>query len=467
MDIKKLDYIFKPKNMAVVGVSLKNPLFAGNIIYNKNLFEYPVNIVAINPSGGYLEGNEVYKKLEDVSIDLDLVVLMIKAKMIPEAMTTCGEVGVKSVIIGAGGFSEKGEEGKDLEKELLKISEKYDLPFMGPNCIGIHSKYCNTFILPSERLATPPMGNVAVISQSGGFLIDQIFSKFHERQIGIFAAANIGNKAQITENTLLKYFSKEPDVHSVVLYSEGFKENSGKELVKFAKESDKDIIIIKGGKSKFGARAAMSHTASIASNSNLISSSFQQAGIIEAVSENELVSFTKAISFGLSELQGDLVILSISGGHGVLAADLAAYYKLNLVEFTPQQKEELLSKVNPVIREIGTFENPIDLTGSVADTDVENCLETILSFDSVKGVVILLVPYVPTITMQIGRRLSNVVRNQKTKKPVIAYCPWLSIYGIIINGLELNRTIPVAHTIEDAIQMMRGLYLKGLNSKKR
>ena len=452
--------------MAVVGVSLKNPLFAGNIIYNKNLFEYPVEIYPINPSGGYLEGNEVYKNIADVPEKLDLAVLMISAKMIPEAMKECGEAGVKSIIIGAGGFSEKGESGKDLEKELLKISEEYDLPFMGPNCIGIHSKYCNTFILPSERLATPPIGNVAVISQSGGFLIDQIFSKFHERKIGIFAAANIGNKAQINEVTLLKYFSKESEVHTVVLYSEGFKENSGKELVEFAKDSDKDIIIIKGGKSKFGARAAMSHTASIASNMNLISSSFQQAGIIEAISESELVSYSKAISFGLNALEGEIVILSISGGHGVLAADVAAYYKLNMVEFTKEQKEELMANVNPVIREIGSFENPIDLTGSVTDTDVENCLSTILNFDDVKGVVILLVPYVPTITMQIGRRLSNVVRNQKTKKPVIAYCPWLSIYGIIINGLELNRGIPVAHTIEEAIQMMRGLYLKGLKKDK-
>ncbi|MHA1799162.1 MAG: CoA-binding protein [Candidatus Helarchaeota archaeon] len=466
MDLKKLDYIFKPKSMAVVGVSLKNPLFAGNIIYNKNLFEYPVNIYAINPSGGFLEGNQVYKSLKDVPVDLDLAVLMIKAKFIPEALRDCGEAGVKSVIIGAGGFSEKGDEGKDLENELLKISEKYDMPFMGPNCIGIHSKYCNTFILPSERLATPPMGNVAVISQSGGFLIDQIFSKFHDREIGIFAAANIGNKALIDEVILMEYFNKEADVDTLVLYSEGFKKNSGKRIVEFAKGSDKDIIIIKGGKSRFGARAAMSHTASIASNMNLISSSFAQAGIIEAVSENELVSFTKAISFGLNSLDGDIVILSISGGHGVLAADLAAYYKLNLVEFTEEEKDILKKKMNPVIREIGSFENPIDLTGSVTDSDVEKCLELILNFDSVRGVVILLVPYVPTITMQIGRRLSNVVRNQKIKKPVIAYCPWLSIYGIIINGLELNRTIPVAHTIEEAIQMMRGLHLKGLKNKK-
>ena len=265
----------------------------------------------------------------------------------------------------------------------------------------------------------------------------------------------------------MKYFSKEPDVKTVVLYSEGFKENSGRELVEFAKKSNKDIIMIKGGKSKFGARAALSHTASIASNMNLISSSFQQAGIIEAISESELVSFTKSLSFGLHALEGNIVILSISGGHGVLAADTAAYYKLNLVEFSNKQKEELLSVVSPVIQAIGSFDNPIDLSGSVTDSILENCLSTILNFDSVKGVIILLVPYVPTITMQIGRRLSNVVRSQKTKKPVIAYVPWLSIYGIIINGLELNKTIPVAHTIEEAIQMMRGLYLKGLSNKRR
>jgi len=467
MDLKKLDYIFKPKNMAIVGVSLKNPLFPGNIIYNKNLFEFPVEIYAVNKTGGSLEGKKVYSKLNEIPEKLDMAVLMISAKYIPDAMRVCGEAGVKSVIIGAGGFSEKGLEGEKMEKELLKIYKEYDMPFMGPNCIGIHSQYCNTFILPSERLATPPKGNVAVISQSGGFLIDQIFSKFHEREIGIFAAANIGNKALINEVTLLKYFDQEPEVDTMVLYSEGFKQNSGKELVEFAKESKKDIIIIKGGKSKSGARAAMSHTASIASNLDLISSSFAQAGIIEALSESELVSYSKAISFGLKPLDGEIVILSISGGHGVLAADIAAHYNLPMVEFTEEEINKMLENVNPVIREIGSFGNPIDLTGSVTDKDIENCLELILSYDSVKGVVILLVPYVPTITMQIGRRLSNVVRNLRNKKPVIAYCPWLSIYGIIINGLELNRTIPVAHTIEEAIQMMHGLQLKGQKNKKR
>ncbi|MHA1301939.1 MAG: CoA-binding protein, partial [Candidatus Helarchaeota archaeon] len=442
------------------------PLFPGNIIYNKNLFEYPVNIYAVNKKGGSVEGFPVYKKLQDVPKDLDLVVLMISAKYVPDELKNCGELGVKSAIIVSGGFSEMGPEGKELQNNLIKISEKYEIPFMGPNCLGIHSKYCNTFILPSERLASPPHGNVAVISQSGGFLVDQIFSKFSEREIGIHAAANIGNAAVINEITLLKYFAKDDNVKSLVLYSEGFKENSGKELVQFAKNLEKDIIIIKGGKSKFGAKAAMSHTASIASNRALMSYSFHQAGIIEAVSESELVSFAKAISFGLKPLDGDLVILSISGGHGVLASDLAAYYKLNLVEFTEEEKNILKENVNHVLKEIGSFENPIDLTGSVTDTDVENCLEKLLEFDSVSGVIILLVPYVPTISMQIGRRLSNVVRNSSSKKPVIAYCSWLSIYGIIIKGLEMGKTIPVAHTIEEALQMMHGLHLKSIKHKK-
>jgi len=469
LEIKKLDYIFKPKNMAIVGVSLINPLFPGNIIYNKNLFEYPVNIYPVNPKGGTLEGNIVYKNLGEIPVDLDLAVLMISAKLVPDELKKCGEFGVKSAIIGSGGFSELGSDGVKLENRLIEISKKYDdLPFMGPNCLGIHSKYCDTFILPSERLATPPSGNVAVISQSGGFLIDQIFSKFHEREIGIFSAANIGNKALINESILLKYYDREPGIDTIVIYNEGFKKNTGKEIIEFAQQSDKDIIIIKGGKSKMGAKAAMSHTASLASNINLISSSFRQAGIIEAISESELVSYTKAISFGLSPLkENKIVILSISGGHGVLAADLAAYYRLNLVEFTDEQKKEMKNKVNPVIASIGSFENPIDLTGSVNDTDIENCLELLLNFDNVEGIVILLVPYVPTISMQIGRRLGNILRTIQNNKPVVAYCPWLKIYGIIINGLELNRTIPVASTIEEAIQMMRGLYLKGLKYKKR
>jgi len=468
LDLKNLDPIFKPKTMAVIGVSTSNPLFPGTIIYYKNLHEYPVKVYAVNAKGGSLEGNPIYRTIEEVPAELDLAVLIIKAKYVPEELRKCGEIRVKSCIVVSGGFAEVGVNGQKLEEELLEISRQYELPFMGPNCIGIHTDFVDTFILPSERLAMPPSGNVAVVSQSGGVLIDQILSKFYERQIGVAAAASIGNKALINEVILLKYFTQTPGVDTIVFYNEGFKHNSGQEFVQLAQSVEKDIILLKGGKSKFGAKAAQSHTAAVATNFNLISASFRQAGIIEAVTEVELVTYTKAISFGLPGIErGDTVVLSISGGHAVLAADLCAYYKLNLVKLTDEQKNLLREKVNPSAVDIASFENPIDLTGSVTDTDIENCLELLLSFESVEGIVVLLVPYVPTITMQIGRRLSNIVRNSKIKKPVVAYLPWLEIYGIIIRGLELGKSIPVAHTVEEAIQMMHSLHLKGLKNKKR
>lgn len=467
MDLDNLDPIFKPKNMVVFGVSTRRPLFPGTIIYNKNLHEYPVNIFAVNKEGGFIEGNEVYCKLDQIPLNLDLAVLIVKAKYVPDALRECGELGVKSCIVVSGGFAEMGPNGKLLEDELVEISHKYDLPFMGPNCIGIHSDYVDTFILPSERLATPPSGNVAVISQSGGFLIDQILSKFYERQIGVAAAASIGNKALINEINLLNYFNKDPKVTAMVFYNEGFKHNTGKAFVQMVRAMEKDVILLKGGKSKFGARAAESHTAAMATNFNLITSSFRQAGILEAITEVELVTYTKAISFGLKGIEkGNIAVLSISGGHAVLAADLCAYYKLNPIRFSLDQQQQLREKINPSAAEIASFENPIDLTGSVNDKDIEDCLELLLSFESIEGIVILLVPYVPTITMQIGRRLSNIVRNHPNKKPVVAYLPWLEIYGIIIKGLELGKSIPVAHTVEEAIQMMHSLHLKGLKNKK-
>ncbi len=454
--------------MVVIGVSTKRPHFPGTIIYNKNYYEYPVDVYAVNNEGGYLEGNLVYTSLEEIPVDLDLAVLVIKAKYVPDALRQCGEIGVKSCVVVSGGFAEMGVNGRKLEESLIQISQKYELPFMGPNCIGIHTDFVDTFILPSERFATPRSGNVAVISQSGGVLIDQILSKFYEREIGVAAAASIGNKALINEVTLLKYFNKNPQVQTIVFYNEGFKQNTGREFVQLTQSMEKDIILLKGGKSIFGAQAAQSHTAAIATNSSLISSSFKQAGIIEAINEVELVTYTKAISFGLKEInRGDVAVLSISGGHAVLAADLCAYYGLNLVKLTDAQQTALKDKINQSAAEIGAFGNPIDLTGSVTDKDIEDCLELLLSFENVEGIIILLVPYVPTITMQIGRRLSNVVRNYHLRKPVVAYLPWLEIYGIIIRGLELGKSIPVAHTVEEAIQMMHSLHLKSIKKNKK
>ncbi|MBS7251774.1 MAG: CoA-binding protein, partial [Candidatus Freyarchaeota archaeon] len=306
----------------------------------------------------------------------------------------------------------------------------------------------------------PPPGNVAILSQSGGFIVDQFLSKYAERKIGVSAAVSIGNKAVVDETILMEYFLKDKRTKTVAMYLEGFRPGEGRRFLDVAAEfgGGKNIIVFRAGKTAGGQKAAMSHTSSIAASPRLASHIFRQYGIVEAENEQEIVSFAKVLSFKNKPIKnGDIAILTVSGGHGVVCADLVAKYGLNLVEFTQEEMREMKQLISPAAARIASLSNPIDLTGSAEDVDMERVLEYLLQIDRVEAVIILTFPYPPTISMQIGRRLSNIAG--RYGKPVVAYVPWLLKYDIIIEGFEINN-VPVAHTVEEAVQMIKALKMR-------
>jgi acetyltransferase len=458
MDLKK---VFEPKSMAVVGVSVTNPLNPGTVIFNKNHHEMQVKTYPINLRGGSIEGTQIYPTVLDIPEEVDLAVIVVRADLVNSVLEDCGKAGIGGAIVISGGFAEMGNGGVELQNQLVKTANEYDIALIGPNCMGVYSPpYVDTFFIPSERMLKPPPGNVAILSQSGGFIVDQFLSKYAERKIGVSAAVSIGNKAVVDETILMEYFLKDKRTKTVAIYIEGFREGEGRRFLDVAAEfgDNKNIIVFRAGKTAVGRKAAMSHTSSIAASPQLASDVFRQYGIVEAENEQEIVSFAKVLSFKNKPIKnGDIAILTVSGGHGVVCADLAVKYGLNLVEFTQEEMKEMKQLISPAAARIASLSNPIDLTGSAEDIDMERVLEYILQIDRVEAVLILNFPYPPTISMQIGRRLSNIAG--RYGKPVVAYVPWLLKYDIIIEGFEINN-VPVAHTLEEAVQMIKGLKMR-------
>lgn len=458
MDLKK---VFEPKSMAVVGVSVTNPLNPGTVIFNKNHHEMQVKTIPVNLRGGTIEGTQIYPTVLDIPEEVDLAVIVVRADLVNSVLEDCGKAGIGGAIVISGGFAEMGNGGVELQREMVKIASEYDIALVGPNCMGVYSPpYVDTFFIPSERMLKPPPGNVAILSQSGGFIVDQFLSKYAERKIGVSAAVSIGNKAVVDETILMEYFLKDKRTKTVAMYIEGFREGEGRRFLDVAAEfgGNKNIIVFRAGKTAVGRKAAMSHTSSIAASPRLASDVFRQYGIVEAENEQEIVSFAKILSFKNKPIKnGDIAILTVSGGHGVVCADLAVKYGLNLVEFTQEEMKEMKQLISPAAARIASLSNPIDLTGSAEDVDMERILEYILQIDRVEAVLILNFPYPPTISMQIGRRLSNIAG--RYGKPVVAYVPWLLKYDIIIEGFEINN-VPVAHTLEEAVQMIKALKMR-------
>ncbi|MBN1365505.1 MAG: CoA-binding protein [Syntrophaceae bacterium] len=449
MELKRLLY---PKSLAVIGVSKHNDSHPANVVYYKNLLRFPVNVYAVNPKAGMLKGQHAFANIKELPEKIDLAVIASRAENVPMILEDCIEAGAGGAIIISGGFSEAGR--KDLQERIADIAKEGNFPFIGPNCLGILSpNHVDTFFFPSERVVTPDEGNVALISQSGGVLVDQTI-RFRAEGLGMSIGISIGNKAVVKEKDVLDYLSNDPKTKVISFYIEGFERNEGKDFMEAASNCKKPVVILKAGKSPTGSKAVSSHTASLSGDYTVLSSILKQNGIVEAKNPLELLHFSEVLSRYDQSIQGNIGIITGSGGHGVLASDLCSEMRLKIPSLTKDEQDRIRKEMSPTIKNIATFTNPIDLTGSAVDIDFVNAATELGLIDSVDCLLVLLLPYVPGMTVDLGAMLSRVYA--KIKKPIIAYVPRLEKYQMIIEGFEMNG-VPVAHSLEGSVQMAAAL----------
>jgi acetyltransferase len=452
MNLKPL---FEPKTLAVIGVSSTNERHPANVIFDKNNHRYPVDVYGVNPKGGKLHDAILYPRVSDIPKKIDLAVIAARAEFVPDIIAGCIDAGVKSAAVISGGFTEGGR--ADLQNRMVDIAREANFPFIGPNCLGLFvPSRVDTFFLPIERMIKPTPGNVAFISQSGGILVDQMI-KFTQQGVGMSKAVSIGNKALIREVDLLKYLLSDPVTKVIAFYVEGFAEGEGREFVQAADCSPKPIIIMKSGKSEAGGRAVSSHTASMAGDYASFAAAIAQHNIVEAANEQELVSFCEVLSAYTKPIDGKIGIITGSGGHGAMAVDASAAAKLTIPEFSEDLKATLQKQLTENVRSIASVNNPVDLTGSAVDDDFVVCAKILGASPEIDCIIVLLLPYLPGVTLDIGVRLSQV--QKQFKKPLIAYVPHVEKYNMMIDGFEMNGT-PVSPSIEGAVLMAKALMRK-------
>jgi len=444
--------LFEPRTMAVIGVSLANDRHPANVIYYKNHLRYPVTVYPVNPQGGDIQGERVYPHLREIPERVDLAVVAVRAEQVPGVIEECVAAGVGGAAVISGGFAESGR--KDLQDRVVDIAREADFPFVGPNCLGLYSPdYVDTFFIPSERVVRPNPGGVAMVSQSGGVLVDQMV-KFALEGVGMSLAVSIGNKALVRETDLLRYLMADSRTRVIALYVEGFAKNEGREFVQIASRSPKPVIVLKAGKSPGGAKAVSSHTASLGGDYRVFSEILAQFGVAEARNESELVSFCESLSCYPRSIEGRIGIVTGSGGHGAMAVDLCFGQGLQVPSLSESVQRQIREKLSPSIRSIASVENPVDLTGSAVDDDFVLAASLLSKAPEVDCIVMLLLPYLPGCTMDLGARLSQVYR--KEGKPIVAYVPHVERYRMLIEGFELNH-VPVAPSIDGAVLMAEAM----------
>ncbi len=444
--------LFEPKSMAVIGVSTRNDRHPANVIFNKNRLQHRLEVYAVNPSGGRLQGEPVYRNVRDLPEQVDLAVIVVRAEQAREVLRDCIETGVGAGVVISGGFAEVGR--NDLQEEIVAMAKEADFPFLGPNCIGMFSPpYVDTNFMASERIVRPKPGNIAVVSQSGGILLD-LMIKLTQEDVGLSRAVSIGNKALIREPNLLDYFARDDRTRVIAFYIEGFGRGEGRIFLEAAAKCPKPVIVLKSGKSPMGTKAVSSHTASLAGDYRVFSEALAQFGVVEANNETELVNFCESLSVYRAPIKGNIAIVTGSGGHGVRAVDLCFELGLSVPTLPAEAQEELRSLISPAVRAIASLRNPFDLTGSATDDDFAAAAAYLWSRPETDCVIALLLPYLPGLSMDLGARLSFIAKQMD--KMLVAYVPHVEKYRILTEGFELNG-VPVAHSVEGAVLMAEAM----------
>ena len=449
MNFKRL---FEPKTMAVVGISFHNDRNPANVVFNKNNHRYPVKVFPVNPRGGAYQGEKVYSRISEIPEEIDLAVIAVRAENVPDIMTECIDAGVGGAVVVSGGFAEIGR--RDLQDRAAALAREAAFPFIGPNCIGIYTpSHVDTFFIPTQRMVHPDPGNVAIVSQSGGILVDQMV-KFAGEGVGLSRAVSIGNKAMINELNLLQFLVEDPATKVIAFYLEGFGKKEGRDFVLAASQCPKPVVVLKAGKSPGGIRAVSSHTAALAGDYETFSAVLSQHGVVEAKNEIELISFCESLSCYNQSIEGRLGIITGSGGHGALAVDVCADHGLSVPALSDDLQSDIREKLSSSVKGIASMGNPIDLTGSAVDDDFAVSAYALSKAQEIDCIILLLLPYLPGISLDLGARLSQLYKREG--KPLIAYVPYVEKYRMLVEGFELNG-VPVSSSIEGAVLMAEAM----------
>lgn len=263
----QLDALFYPKSIAVIGASRQPGSVGHSLLANLLMNRYQGVIFPVNPKATSILGIKCYPRVLEISDDVDLAVIIVPSRAVSQVLDECGRMGIQAAIIITAGFKEIGGEGILLERRVQEIGRRHDLALVGPNCLGV----INTDPL-SQMNATfatdmPKSGNIGFISQSGALCV-AVLNYAKEANIGFSKFISMGNKAGIAENELLSYLQSDPKTDVILMYLEDLVD--GREFMRIARQTTsstqkpKPIIALKAGRTLPGARAASSHTGSLA-----------------------------------------------------------------------------------------------------------------------------------------------------------------------------------------------------------
>jgi len=463
---QSLENVFNPRSVAVIGAS-EVPGKASER-RTRSLIEggYEGNIYLINPKRSELFGRKAYPSITEIDGEVDLVMIVVAPRFLTSAVADSVKMGAKGIIIITAGLGESGEEGKKIEAEILDEAATTGAFVIGPNCSGMFSASANMNFLGVPQIQKGP---ISVLAQSGN-VIDSLTHYARMRGVGFSKIISVGNAIGVNFHEYIDYLKDDPDTKVIMTYFEGIKE--GNSLVRVARETakKKPVIALKVGRSSAGARAAASHTGSLAGDDVIVDAAFRQAGIVRVSNADELFDMAEVFASCPLPKGTKVAILSEGGGDNSIAADNAEKYGMDVPVLSTKTQE----KMKPFLLEGMPASNPIDYGGTAEENPhmITECVRVCMEDDHVDGIFItgffggfkdIIAPHVAESEEKASHDMVDLV--QKYTKPLFVHT---SFARDPIQSLDILKAggVPVIASSERTAQCLSALMHFSINQQK-
>lgn len=357
-----LEPLFSPKSIAILGASATPGRPGYNFTVEMLRAGFAGEIFPVNPRGGEILGRRVYERVQDIPSEIDLAIILVNRSLATQAVKECAEHGIKVGVIYTAGFGELDEGGEQLQRNLVEIARAKGMRLVGPNCYGVFSAAARLNLTGEPGI---PAGPIGLISQSGGIAVSNWFDAANYLKTGFSRFIGFGNQADIPIHEYIEYLRDDPETRVIVLYMEGILPGMGQAFLEVARQTTplKPIVVIKGGRTLSGNRAAASHTGSLAGAAEVYSAAFRQAGIIEVDRLDELLPVAQALYLSPGFKGNKLALIGAGGGHMILSSDAAERNGFDIPPFS----EETDARLKEHLYDFAPSGNPVDLAGSYAE----------------------------------------------------------------------------------------------------
>jgi acetyl coenzyme A synthetase (ADP forming)-like protein len=421
---------FEPRTVAIVGASRERGKIGAEILHNMRRDSYTGRLFAVHPIATSIDGVPAVPRVTDVPGDVDLVVISVPARAVSGVVDDCIEKKVKALVVITAGFAETGAAGRVLEADLLARLRRAGIRMVGPNCMGLINTDPAVRLNATFSPVSPPAGSVAMSTQSGALGL-AILDYARELHIGLSTFVSVGNKADVSSNDLIQYWSTDPRTSVILLYVESF--GNPRKFSQIARRVGrrKPIVAVKSGRSASGARAATSHTGALTSSDAIVDALFRQSGVIRTETLEELFDVAMLLANQPIPRGKRTAILTNAGGPGILAADACEAHGLTL----PPLSEATTTRLRSFLAPEASVANPIDMIASASPAQYEQALSAVLADDAIDSVLAIFIP--PLVT-----KMEDVAAAIRRAASAHAHKPVLGIFMSARGAPPLVAPIP-------------------------